>query len=181
MKTKRVLYVIALVLIISPMILGCSNEKVKNQTDKTNVVMDSLNYYYMSAFSLYCRFLMVGDSLYNDTVALDKSLDLLNKGLTINPNDMKIHSLKSMVYVFKRCYHEALSENDALLRISKNNPEVIFARATIYNAIGDNEKSKMLINECLFQCDSLLECGKLEESELNAIMHLRLMATEYIY
>jgi len=180
MKTKRILYFVVLISIISPMPFSCSCLSGEKYTNKTNIA-DSLNYYYMSAYSLYSRFFIVGDSLFNDTVALNKSLDLLNKGLTIDFDNMKIHGLMSMIYVLKHCYQEALSENDAVLRISNNSPEAIFARATIYDAIGDYEKSRTAINECSFQCDSLIECGKLEDSELNAIMHISLIATEYIY
>lgn len=149
--------------------------------DETKIAEDSLDCYYMGAYSLYSRFFIVGDSLFNDTLILDKSLDLLNKGLTIDSDNMEIHSLKCMIYIFKHCYEEALSENDVLLKISHNNPEAIFARAAIYDAMGDCEKSKTTISECLFQCDSLLECGNLEKDELYAIMHLSLMAIEYKY
>lgn len=181
MKTKRILYLIVLISILSPIPFGCSNLSGEKYADETKTAEDSLNYYYMGAYSLYSRFFIVDDSLFNDTVILDKSLDLLNKGLAIDSDNMKIHNLKCMIYVFKHCYKEALSENDVLLKISHNNPEAIFAKATIYDAMGDYEKSKTAITECLFQCDSLLECSKLEKNELSAIMHLSLMATEYIY
>lgn len=181
MKTKRILYLIVLISVLSPMPFGCSSFSGEKYADETKIAEDSLNYYYMSAYSLYSRFFIVGDSLFNDTVILDKSLNLLNKGLTIDSDNMKIHNLKCMIYVFKHCYKEALYENDVLLKISNNNPETIFARATIYDAMGDYEKSETAVNECLFLCDSLLEHSKLEKNELYAIMHLSLMATEYIY
>ncbi len=181
MKTKKMLYLIVLISTLSPMPYSCSNLSGEKYADETKIAEDSLNYYYMGAYSLYSRFFIVGDSLFNDTVILDKSLDLLNKGLTIDSANMKIHKLKCMIYVFKHCYKEALSESDVLLKISHNNPEAIFARATIYDAMGDYEKSETAINECLFQCDSLLEYSKLEKNELYAIMHLSLMATEYMY
>jgi tetratricopeptide (TPR) repeat protein len=108
----------------------------------------------------------------------DKSINLLNEALKINPQSVKAYVVLGNVYLANGNGSEAIKNFQRAIDIDGTNPEPMTRKAKVYILIGNYEQANILLSEAI-KIDPSYSPAYSEIAELNATTKNYLNAAEY--